>query len=153
MLTSEGSANPRLLYRGALSLPDSYLLLDGLTFSTNLLANKDLLHNPLALALESMRGRPSLRLKGTEQLKDVWIDASDDVCMYVESIALHPAPLTPYRDIHPNATLSHIYFENILCLSRLSPDGRTEIGVRVALGDTGKTPYLFFDPSLTHCHS
>ncbi|KAG1726963.1 uncharacterized protein EDB91DRAFT_1316386 [Suillus paluster] len=92
----------RLLNRGSLSLLDSYLLLDGLAFSANLLDNKDLLHNPLALALESMR------------------DSSDDVCM----------------DIHPSATLSRIYFENILCLSRLSPEGRTEIGVHIALGDT-----------------
>ncbi|KAG1868258.1 hypothetical protein DFJ58DRAFT_653997 [Suillus subalutaceus] len=116
---SEASSS-RLLYRGSLSLPDSYILLDGLTFSANLLANKDLLHNPLALALESMRGRPSLRLKGTESLKNICIDPSDDVCM----------------DIHPSATLSRVYFENMLCLSDLSPDGRTEIGVRVALGDT-----------------
>ncbi|KAG2365499.1 hypothetical protein BDR07DRAFT_1374299 [Suillus spraguei] len=84
------------------------------------MANKDLLHNPLALALESMRGRPSLRLKGTESLKNISIDPSDDVCM----------------DIHPSAILSRVYFENMLCLSHLSPDGRTEIGVRVALGDT-----------------
>lgn len=94
----QGSATPRLLYRGALSLPDSYLLLDGLTFSANLFANKDLLHNPLALALESMRGRPSLRLKGTEQLKDIWIDPSDDVCMYVSPS--HPMP--PHS--HPTGT-------------------------------------------------
>ncbi|KAG1813135.1 uncharacterized protein BJ212DRAFT_1569381 [Suillus subaureus] len=116
---SEASSS-RLLYRGSLSLPDSYILLDGLTFSANLLANKDLLHNPLALALESMRGRPSLRLKGTESLKNICIDPSDDVCM----------------DIHPSATLSRVYFENMLCLSHLSPDGRTEMGARVALGDT-----------------
>ncbi|KAG1722173.1 uncharacterized protein EDB91DRAFT_1210135 [Suillus paluster] len=110
----------RLLYRGSLSLPDSYLLLDGLTFSATLLANKDILHNSLALALESMRGRPSLRLKGTESLKRLSMDHSDDVCM----------------DIHPSAALSRVYFENILCLSRLTSDGRTDIGVRVALGDT-----------------
>ncbi|KAG2122598.1 hypothetical protein DEU56DRAFT_831853 [Suillus clintonianus] len=135
---SEASSS-RLLYRGSLSLPDSYILLDGLTFSANLLANKDLLHNPLALALESMRGRPSLRLKGTQSLKNLYIDPSDDVCM----------------DIHPSATLSRVYFENMLCLSRLSPDGRTEIGVRVALGDTdgpATTEILIFGkihPSLT----
>ncbi|KAG0694299.1 hypothetical protein DFH29DRAFT_1006465 [Suillus ampliporus] len=74
--------------------------LDGLAFSANLLANKDLLHNPLALALERMRSRPSLRLKGTE-----CIDPSGDV--------------TPS---HPRS-------------SSLSSDGRTEIGVRVALRD------------------
>lgn len=130
---SEASSS-RLLYRGSLSLPDSYILLDGLTFSANLLANKDLLHNPLALALESMRGRPSLRLKGTELLKNICIDPSDGVCM----------------DIHPSATLSRVYFENMLCLSHLSPDGRTEIGVRVALGDTdgpATTEILIFGKS------
>ncbi|KAH7921024.1 hypothetical protein BV22DRAFT_1039152 [Leucogyrophana mollusca] len=108
--TASGSSY-RLLYRGSLSLPDSYLLLDGLTFTARL-ASTDLLHNPLALALESMRGRPSLRFKGTAKIKDVWLDTSGEVCM----------------DIHPFATLSRVYFENMLCLA--------EIGVRVALGDT-----------------
>jgi len=136
---SEASSS-RLLYRGSLSLPDSYILLDGLTFSANLLANKDLLHNPLALALESMRGRPSLRLKGTELLKNICIDPSDDVCMYVSTSNSRNTPFTFNRDIHPSASLSRVYFENMLCLSHLSPDGRTEIGVRVALGDTGTPP-------------
>ncbi|KAG0692094.1 hypothetical protein DFH29DRAFT_1009424 [Suillus ampliporus] len=71
--------------------------------SANLLANMNLLRNPLALALESMR------------------DPSDDVCMTY----IHPLPYLAS------------YFENILCLSCPPPDGRTEIGVRVALGDTG----------------
>ncbi|KAG0692249.1 hypothetical protein DFH29DRAFT_970914 [Suillus ampliporus] len=46
-------------------------------------------------------------------------------------------------DIHPSANLSRVYFANILCLSRLSPDGRTEIGVRVASGDTGAPTHSF----------
>jgi hypothetical protein len=70
----------RLLYRGALSLPDSHLLLDGLTFTATSPSTM-LLENPLALALESMRGRPSLRFLGTTKLKDVWLDASGDVTM------------------------------------------------------------------------
>ncbi|KIK96340.1 hypothetical protein PAXRUDRAFT_826052 [Paxillus rubicundulus Ve08.2h10] len=48
-----------------------------------------------------------------------------------------------YMDIHPFATLSRVYFENILCLSALIPAShdmygpkRTEVGVRVSLGDT-----------------
>lgn len=48
------------------------------------------------------------------------------------------------RDIHPFATLTRIYFENILCLSPLiapphDPFGpkRTQVGVRVSLGGTG----------------
>lgn len=136
----------RHLYRGALSLPDSYVLLDGLTFSAKLPVNvpsstydspstshfsdalaRDLIHNPLALALESMRGRPSLRFKGTVLLKDIWLDETGEV----------------YMDIHPLATLSKVYFENILCLSPLLPfphggncTRRTEMGVRIALGDT-----------------
>ncbi|KAH7906631.1 hypothetical protein BJ138DRAFT_1129774 [Hygrophoropsis aurantiaca] len=101
----------RLLYRGAISLPDSDLLLDGLTFTAKL-DSTDLLHNQLALALESMRGRPSLRFKGTANVKDVWLDTSGEVCM----------------DIHPFATLSRVYFENMICLA--------QTGVRVALGDT-----------------
>jgi len=78
----------RLLYRGALSLPDSLLLLDGLTFAARLdspskQSTFHLLENPLALALESMRGRPTLRHFGTVNLKDVYLDESGGVEMYV----------------------------------------------------------------------
>ena len=80
------SSSHRLLYRGALSLPDSYLVLDGLSFTTTISASnvtstpsKRLLDNPLALALETMRGRPSLQFLGTEKLSDVWLDTSADV--------------------------------------------------------------------------
>lgn len=76
----------RLLYRGALSLPDSLLLLDGITFAARLDSPSkhgsfNLLENPLALALESMRGRPTLRFLGTVQLKDVYLDESGGVIM------------------------------------------------------------------------
>lgn len=71
----------RLLYRGALSLPDSYLLLDGLTFSAKIDAEHNLLENPLALALESMRGRPTLRFMGVASLKDIHIDDSGDITL------------------------------------------------------------------------
>ncbi|KAG6382060.1 hypothetical protein JVT61DRAFT_697 [Boletus reticuloceps] len=137
----------RLLYRGALSLPDSYLLLDGIAFSARLpnrpssvlqdspscslsrsdASTRELMYNPLPLALESMRGRQSLRFKGTVRLPDVYMDDTGDV----------------YMDVHPCATLTRIYFENTLCLSSLvvPPHGacgprRTEVGVRVSLGDT-----------------
>ena len=93
----------RLLYRGALSLPDSYLQLDGIAFSARLpnrhvstlqdspscslsradSSAKELMYNPLALALESMRGRQSLRFKGTVCLQDVWMDDTGDVYMWV----------------------------------------------------------------------
>lgn len=54
-----------------------------------------------------------------------------------------------HRDIHDSATLSRVYFENTLCLSPLItvPCGagsmkRTEVGVRVALGDTGNHSHM-----------
>jgi len=96
-LTPKSSVS-RLLYRGALSLPDSFLLLDGLTFTAHLGASDlednhkhsaskpkldlNLLQSPLALALESMRGRPSLRFLGTVKLRDLYLDETGDVEMY-----------------------------------------------------------------------
>lgn len=81
------AAPHRLLYRGALSLPDSHLLLDGLTFSGH--AHRggtphpspglSLLENPLALALESMRGRRTLRFLGLVRLSEGWVDYSGGV--------------------------------------------------------------------------
>jgi hypothetical protein len=68
----------RLLYRGAISVPDSLILLDGITFS----AHGSVLENPLALALESMRGVRSLRCKGIVKTKDVAFDDSGGVIMY-----------------------------------------------------------------------
>lgn len=81
------ASNHRLLYRGALELPDSYILLDGLSFTLQLgpkdnrpksSPSVDLLQNPLPLALESMRGRPSLQFLGTTKVKDVFVDPSCD---------------------------------------------------------------------------
>ena len=84
----------RLLYRGALELPDSYVVLDGLSFTLALdsvpsapgnpnvpstpsgKSKLDLLENPLALALESMRGRPTLQFLGTTKITDVHVDGS-----------------------------------------------------------------------------
>ncbi|EPQ55343.1 hypothetical protein GLOTRDRAFT_111211, partial [Gloeophyllum trabeum ATCC 11539] len=114
----------RLLYRGGLSLPDSHLTLDGLAFLLRRPASleKMELDNPLALALETLRGRPTLRFLGTAKVKDLWLDEgpSGDVLMY----------------IHPDSFLTTVYFENILCLQpELSDDGRTEDGVRIGLGD------------------
>jgi hypothetical protein len=141
----------RLLYRGALSLPDSLLLLDGLTFAVRLNSPSkhsafNLLQNPLALALESMRGRPSLRFLGTVFLRDVWMDESGGVEMYVMSVAFQRWHLKIFffRDIHPHATLTRVYFENVFCLlpfsasssSKSVPDQRSEIGVKIALGDS-----------------
>ena len=72
------------MYRGALALTDSHLLLDGLSFVAETSGTSgNLMENPLALSLESMRGRPSLQLLGTENLKDVWLDATSDIGVYV----------------------------------------------------------------------
>ncbi|CAA7260449.1 unnamed protein product [Cyclocybe aegerita] len=151
------SASYRLLYRGALSLPDSLLLLDGLTFAARLDSPSKpshaplsihgtegtpakqsafaLLENPLALGLESMRGRPSLRfleaidLAELERKGEMWLDESGRVQM----------------DIHPLAVLSKIYFENMFCLlpfgassstAKDPPLSRSNIGIKVALGDS-----------------
>ncbi|KAJ7033414.1 hypothetical protein C8F04DRAFT_1002868 [Mycena alexandri] len=109
----------RLLYRGALSLPDSHLLLDGLTFVARLehpsSGGHNLLENPLALALESMRKRPSLRWMGPTKLASIYMDETGGISM----------------DIHPNATLTRIYFENTFCL-----DPSHDFGIKVALGDS-----------------
>ncbi len=71
----------RLLYRGSLALSDSYLPLDGLSFSariSDIHSSPALLNNPLALTLESMRGLP-LHLLGTVKVKDTWIDPPGDI--------------------------------------------------------------------------
>ncbi|KAI3608499.1 hypothetical protein WG66_000869 [Moniliophthora roreri] len=116
-MDSPNKSTYRLLYRGALSLPDSHLYLDGITFSARLDAGHNLFENPLALALESMRGRPALRFMGVTSMKDIHIDDSGGILM----------------DIHPEATLSRIYFENMFCLPTTSTD---TIGIRIALGDS-----------------
>jgi hypothetical protein len=45
------------------------------------------------------------------------------------------------RDIHLQAILSRVYFENIFCLCAISSvDGKTDLGVHIALGDSGTSP-------------
>lgn len=54
-------------------------------------------------------------------LVNIWIDLSFDRDRY----------------IHPHSVLSHLYFDNALCLDAItSPDGRTEQGIRVGLSET-----------------
>ncbi|TFY61355.1 hypothetical protein EVJ58_g4567 [Rhodofomes roseus] len=61
------------------------MLLDGLSFTASVGAsalaasklhdaNFDLFNHPLALALESMRGRPSLHLVGAVEMSKLWVD-------------------------------------------------------------------------------
>ncbi|KZT72438.1 hypothetical protein DAEQUDRAFT_749495 [Daedalea quercina L-15889] len=125
----------RLLYRGALSLPDSNMVLDGLSFTASLGAsalaasqlndsNFDLFNHPLALALESMRGRPTLHLVGAVEMDKLWVDEKSSGVVQL--------------DVHPKATLSRLYFENIFCLEPIvAPTGRSHYGVRISLSDTG----------------
>lgn len=73
----------RLLYRGSLLIENSSLLLDGLSLSVPLgeaskFGNAHLIDNPLALALESMRGR-SLLLLGDAQPQDMYLDRAGEV--------------------------------------------------------------------------
>ncbi|KAJ3756268.1 hypothetical protein FB446DRAFT_481093 [Lentinula raphanica] len=117
-MSSPSRPTHRLLYRGSLSLPDSDLTLDGLTFSARINAGHTLFENPLALALESMRGRPTLRFMGVVNLKEMHMDDSGDITL----------------DIHPDAVLSQIYFENMFCLPSTSTD---IIGIKIALDDSG----------------
>ncbi|QRV98037.1 hypothetical protein RhiJN_26056 [Ceratobasidium sp. AG-Ba] len=104
--TSVGShdVQHRLLYRGALSIPNSAILLEGIQFIAHLpAATPPLLAAPLPIALESMRGRPSLRLLGTMNLcpNDVRLDTEIDIRLY----------------IHPQSYVTHQYFQNTLALA------------------------------------
>lgn len=90
--------NHRLLYRGSLSLPDSDLVLDGKDASKRGFVadsvSRDhihgapppasptvLLESPVALALESMRGRPSLRFVSCVNLADVPYECTGEISM------------------------------------------------------------------------
>ncbi|KAJ8516938.1 hypothetical protein ONZ45_g5803 [Pleurotus djamor] len=102
------------------------MLLDGLSFFATSTTSSDeaearkLLSNDLSLALETMRGRPSLRFLGLIDMKDVYVDHSGNVSV----------------DVHPQALLSQIYFENVFCLNPLASTSQSSRGVKVSLGDT-----------------
>ncbi|KAI9508395.1 hypothetical protein F5148DRAFT_1197031 [Russula earlei] len=113
----------RLLFRGSLSLSDSRLLLEGLSFTVPVDKTRSpgvhLLQNPLALALESMRGR-TLVLSGISRVDSVHLNRMAEVDV----------------DVHPSAFISRLYFENQLCSAPItSLHGHTDIGIRVTLGD------------------
>ncbi|KAI0002280.1 hypothetical protein BJV74DRAFT_818321 [Russula compacta] len=110
-------------YVGSLSVPDSRLLLEGLSFTLPIDNTRSpsvhLLQNPLALALESMRGR-TLALFGTGRVDSVHLDRTAEVDV----------------DVHRSAFISRLYLENQLCsIPITSPHGHTDIGIRVKLGD------------------
>ena len=93
----------RLLYRGSLSLPDSDLVLEGIILTAHLqpTSSASLLESPLALALESMRGRPSSRLVSIVNVSDVHYECTGD--------------------IHPRSVLARSFFENVFCADKVDP--------------------------------
>ncbi|KAF8525984.1 hypothetical protein BU17DRAFT_83487 [Hysterangium stoloniferum] len=111
----------RLLYRGSLSLPDSELVLDGITFVAHVPPSspESLMESPIALALESMRGRPRLRLIGVVKMSEVHHERTGDINMY----------------IHPRSTLALNFFENTLCSDQIGQRGHTDTAIRIGLGD------------------
>ncbi|PBK63615.1 hypothetical protein ARMSODRAFT_962905 [Armillaria solidipes] len=129
-MSSPTRASSRLVYRGSLALPDSHVTLGGIAFSAMLTAQTTLLQNPLALALESLRGI-AIRFVAVINLADVYYDAKA-----APSIVL---------DIHPQAVLSTVYFQNIFCLR---PEQTHSIGVQVALGDTDATNIVIYASSV-----
>lgn len=76
------------------------MLLDGLSFVAETRCKVqdspavNLLSNPLALALESMRGRPNLHLLGTERLEGVWLDMKSNISVYVHFLMFKNVLLT-----------------------------------------------------------
>jgi hypothetical protein len=80
----------RLLFRGSLSVPDSRLLLEGVSFTVPIDNTRspgvNLLQNPLALALESMRGR-ALALSGTSRIDSVHLDKTAEVDVWVDHLS------------------------------------------------------------------
>ena len=72
----------RLLFRGSLSVTDSRLLLEGLSFTVPIDNTRspsiNLLKNSLALALESMRGR-ALALSGISRVDSLQLDRTAEV--------------------------------------------------------------------------
>ncbi|EJD46095.1 hypothetical protein AURDEDRAFT_184431 [Auricularia subglabra TFB-10046 SS5] len=119
--TPRASAGHRLLFRGALALPDSCLQLEGIAFTAQIPPESpsNLLQSPLPLALESMRGRP-LSLIGVVQLKDMQLEWTSEINMFV----------------NPDAILTLGYFERNLCYDALDDSNCTTSGIRIGLGDT-----------------
>ncbi|CAE6519095.1 unnamed protein product [Rhizoctonia solani] len=118
----------RLLYRGALSIPGSAILLEGIQFIARLPGIvPPLLAAPLPLALESMRGIPALKLLGTMKLTpdSARLDTEIDVRLH----------------IHPQAYVTHGYFQRVLAL------GAEYIPERPLLRSPHPHPHI--DPRIT----
>ena len=103
-------------------LPDSDLLLEGISFTTSG-SSTSLMSSPLPLTLESQRNR-SLRLIQvvdliSERLKDL-LDDKNAVRAYV----------------HPDAQPSLSFFESSFCSGAMSGEQISDVGVRIGLGDS-----------------
>jgi hypothetical protein len=143
---SQGHSRPtppshgaRLLYRGALELPDSDLHLDGLSFvllpppsplksasqgaePTVVNLASSLFESPLPLTLESQRNRTLklIELVELDKLKGT-LDEKNAVRAYV----------------HPGAVFTSSYFDLVFSSGETGQDGRrTQWGLRVGLGDS-----------------
>ncbi|KAL5638368.1 hypothetical protein ACGC1H_005149 [Rhizoctonia solani] len=118
----------RLLYRGALSIPGSAILLEGIQFIARLPGIvPPLLAAPLPLALESMRGIPALKLIGTMKLTPDTARLDTEI-----DVRLH---------IHPQAYVTHGYFQRVLAL------GAEYIPERPLLRSPHPHPHI--DPRIT----
>ncbi|KAH7334781.1 hypothetical protein B0J17DRAFT_671477 [Rhizoctonia solani] len=128
ILASSLDVQHRMLYRGALSVPGSAILLEGIQFIARLPGIvPPLLAAPLPLALESMRGIPALKLLGTMKL------TADTARLDTEiDVRLH---------IHPQAYVTHGYFQRVLIL------GAEYIPERTLLRSPHPHPHI--DPRIT----
>ncbi|CEL52663.1 hypothetical protein RSOLAG1IB_05868 [Rhizoctonia solani AG-1 IB] len=118
----------RLLYRGALCIPGSATLLEGIQFIARLPGVvPPLLSAPLPLALESMRRIPALKLLGTMKLSPDTARLDTEI-----DVRLH---------IHPQAYVTHGYFQRVLAL------GAEYIPERPLLRSPHPHPHI--DPRIT----
>ncbi|KAH7107361.1 hypothetical protein BKA62DRAFT_683137 [Auriculariales sp. MPI-PUGE-AT-0066] len=113
-------AQHRLIYRGALALPDSNMRLDGIAFTAKIPPQSPhtLLESPIPLALELLRGRP-LCLIGVIPLRDVKLDMTNEIHAY----------------INPKVPLTIDFVERNLCFEPIGEMNRTDLGLRIGLGD------------------
>lgn len=113
----------RLLYRGSLALPDSEMMLEGISFITDASISA-LSSSSIPLTLESQRNRSlkfigAVEVTGPNKLGGA-LDFGKAVRMYV----------------HPLAKLSVSFFEMLFCTREPNHEGVSEMAVRVGLGDT-----------------
>ncbi|KAG8911167.1 hypothetical protein FRC01_005876, partial [Tulasnella sp. 417] len=124
--SSRHSQSPRLLYTGSLVLDDRNvgISLDGICFVAHAPPTSPtaFLSSPLPLALETMRGRPSLRVISILPFSSVQarLDDSADIRLYW----------------HPDAYFAHEFFiKSLWKAGGWDSEGRSNQCLKVALGD------------------